>query len=106
MASVSQCVSRLLTPFPPLICNQVHFDKITERIRVLVVKDPPIEGVDPVVIAQKVIMGVYAGVTTKQLDMLAMETAAALCTVHPGTPPLAFLQFSPPFCPSSFTGPP
>ena len=31
----------------------------------------------------KVISGVYPGVTTSQLDMLAAETAASMTTKHP-----------------------
>lgn len=40
--------------------------------------------VDPVIIAQKVIQGVYAGVKTRDLDILASETAAYMSTTHPG----------------------
>ena len=38
---------------------------------------------DPVVIAQKVIQGVYPGVTTVELDELAAQTAASFATQHP-----------------------
>ena len=34
-------------------------------------------------ITQKVIQGLYAGVTTKELDDLAAETAATMTTKHP-----------------------
>merc|ERR1719271_1130986 len=39
--------------------------------------------VDAVVVAQKVVAGVFNGVTTVQLDDLASETAAFLTTQHP-----------------------
>ncbi|RKP24752.1 ribonucleoside-diphosphate reductase large chain [Syncephalis pseudoplumigaleata] len=39
--------------------------------------------VDPAAIAQKVISGVYQGVTTVELDNLAAETAAYMTTKHP-----------------------
>ncbi|OBZ81424.1 Ribonucleoside-diphosphate reductase large chain [Choanephora cucurbitarum] len=39
--------------------------------------------VDPVAITQKVISGVYQGVTTIELDNLAAETAAYMTTTHP-----------------------
>ena len=39
--------------------------------------------VDPAVISQKVIQGVYAGVTTVELDELAAQTAASFATQHP-----------------------
>ena len=38
---------------------------------------------DPVLIAQKVIQGVYPGVTTVELDELAAQTAASFATQHP-----------------------
>ena len=34
-------------------------------------------------IAQKVCMGVFKGVTTKELDELAAETAASMTSKHP-----------------------
>mmetsp|Transcript_20946 Transcript_20946/g.38956 ORF Transcript_20946/g.38956 Transcript_20946/m.38956 type:complete len:797 (-) Transcript_20946:248-2638(-) len=62
--------------------EEVHFDKITKRISKLC------DGLDkkycdPVKIAQKVIQGVYSGVTTKELDELAAETCAYASTQHP-----------------------
>ncbi|KAI8969730.1 ribonucleoside-diphosphate reductase large chain [Pilobolus umbonatus] len=39
--------------------------------------------IDPVAITQKVISGVYQGVTTIELDNLAAETAAYMTTTHP-----------------------
>lgn len=42
-----------------------------------------IQHVDPVVITQKVIQGVYPGVTTCELDELAAQTAASFATQHP-----------------------
>lgn len=60
----------------------VHFDKITSRIRHLCYGLDP-KYVDPVIISQKVIMGVYPGVTTTELDELAAQTAASFATKHP-----------------------
>jgi len=59
----------------------VHFDKITSRIGKLawgLAKE-----VDPIEIAKKVVIGVYSGVTTTELDELAAQTAAHMVTVHP-----------------------
>jgi len=39
--------------------------------------------VDPALVAQKVCAGVYAGVTTTELDELASQTAAHMVTSHP-----------------------
>jgi ribonucleoside-diphosphate reductase alpha chain len=39
--------------------------------------------VDPIEIAKKVILGLYNGVSTSDLDNLAAETAASLATIHP-----------------------
>ena len=60
----------------------VAFDKITARIKKLCYGFNP-KPVDPVVVAQKVVAGVYDGGTTGQLDDLAAETAAYLTTQHP-----------------------
>jgi hypothetical protein len=60
----------------------VAFDKITARIKKLCYGFDT-NHVDPTVVAQKVVGGVYDGVTTMQLDDLASETAAFLTTQHP-----------------------
>ena len=60
----------------------VAFDKITARIKKLCYGFNP-EHVDPIVVAQKVVTGVFDGVSTAQLDDLASETAAFLTTQHP-----------------------
>ena len=60
----------------------VAFDKITARIKKLCYGFDP-KHVDPVIVAQKVVAGVYDGVTTIQLDDLASETSAFLTTQHP-----------------------
>ncbi|OUM54135.1 hypothetical protein BVG19_g3485 [[Candida] boidinii] len=60
----------------------VRFDKITARVsRLCYGLDP--KHVDAVAITQRVISGVYEGVTTIELDNLAAETAAYMTTVHP-----------------------
>ena len=66
----------------------IKFDKITDRIEVLS-KDFDRNLVDPVSIAQKVIEGIYDGITTRELDQLAAETAAYLSTKHPDYAKLA-----------------
>jgi ribonucleoside-diphosphate reductase alpha chain len=62
--------------------ESVKFDKITARIEKLCygLND---KYVDPVVVARKVIEGLYDGVTTSELDNLAAEVAASMTTVHP-----------------------
>jgi ribonucleoside-diphosphate reductase alpha subunit len=59
-----------------------HFDKITARIKKLCYGLDP-NFVDAVRISQKVIQGVYPGVTTSELDELAAQTAASCATKHP-----------------------
>ncbi len=66
----------------------VEFDKITKRIEGLCFGLDR-EHVDPVIIAQKVIEGLYDGITTKELDDLSAETAAYLSTTHPDFATLA-----------------
>ncbi|CAK9261871.1 unnamed protein product [Sphagnum jensenii] len=60
----------------------VHLNKITVRLKKLSYGLNP-EHCEPVLVAQKVCMGVYKGVTTSQLDELAAETAAAMTANHP-----------------------
>ncbi|TPX70946.1 ribonucleoside-diphosphate reductase [Chytriomyces confervae] len=68
--------------------ERVAFDKITARINKLCYGlDPAF--VDAAQVAQKVIQGVYQGVTTVELDNLAAETAAYLTTTHPDYATLA-----------------
>ncbi len=62
--------------------ESVKFDKITARIQKLSYGLSP-EHVQSILVAQKVIEGVFDGVTTSQLDNLAAETAASLTTRHP-----------------------
>lgn len=60
----------------------VMFDKITARISKLCY-GLNADFVDPLVVSQKVCLGVYKGVLTSQLDELAAETAAHLTSTHP-----------------------
>lgn len=60
----------------------VKFDKIATRIKKQTY-NLNTEYVDYVEITQKVIAGIYDGVTTTELDQLAAETAASFITVHP-----------------------
>ncbi|OJW72262.1 MAG: ribonucleoside-diphosphate reductase subunit alpha [Candidatus Amoebophilus sp. 36-38] len=62
--------------------ESVKFDKITARIEKLCY-GLNTEFINPVDIAKKVIMGIYDGVTTVELDNLAAETAASMATYHP-----------------------
>ncbi|CAL9728951.1 ribonucleoside-diphosphate reductase large chain 1 [Monosporozyma unispora] len=60
----------------------VKFDKITSRItRLCYGLDP--ERIDAVKVTQRIISGIYEGVTTSELDNLAAETAAYMTTMHP-----------------------
>jgi len=62
--------------------QEVKFDKITARIQKLCYGLDPIH-VDPILVAMRVIEGIYDGVTTSELDNLAAEVAATLTTRHP-----------------------
>jgi ribonucleoside-diphosphate reductase alpha subunit len=63
--------------------QQVHFDKITERIRTLCEMEPRLGAVDPADVAQKVIQGLRTGMTTQELDLLASKTLAYRTIDHP-----------------------
>ena len=60
----------------------VSFDKITKRVRNLC-SGLHEKFVDPVVVAQGVVRGLFSGVSTSELDNLASETAAYMSTDHP-----------------------
>lgn len=62
--------------------EEVSFDKILKRIEHMM-NGLNRTFVDPVEVSKKVIEGLMDGVTTKQLDNLAAETAAMLTTNHP-----------------------
>ncbi|KAK2834945.1 ribonucleotide-diphosphate reductase subunit rnr1 [Arthroderma sp. PD_2] len=62
--------------------ERVQFDKITARVSRLCYGLNP-EHVDAAAITQRVISGVYQGVTTVELDNLAAETAAYMTVTHP-----------------------
>ncbi len=62
--------------------ESVKFDKVTARIQKLCYGLNP-EHVEPLSVAQKVIEGIYDGVSTSDLDNLAAEIAASLTTKHP-----------------------
>ncbi|KAJ3988084.1 ribonucleotide reductase [Lentinula detonsa] len=62
--------------------ERIQFDKITSRIDKLCY-GLDLNYVNPVEVTQKVVQGVYQGVTTVELDNLAAETAAYLTTKHP-----------------------
>lgn len=66
----------------------VRFDKITARISKLCYGLDS-SHVDAVKITQRIISGVYEGVTTVELDNLAAETCAYMTTVHPDYATLA-----------------
>ena len=59
--------------------ENVHFDKITERIQKLIWSD----GLDPVLVAQKVVASLYPGITTEELDIESAEICVNLSTTHP-----------------------
>ena len=62
--------------------ESVKFDKISSRVRKLTYGLNN-QYIDEIEIAKKVISGLYDGITTKQVDDLAAETAASFIPVHP-----------------------
>jgi ribonucleoside-diphosphate reductase alpha chain len=62
--------------------ENVSFDKITNRIQNLVIGLNQ-QYVDPVVVTQKTIEGMYDGISTEELDILSAETCAYLSSTHP-----------------------
>lgn len=62
--------------------EDVSFDKITARVKKLSYGLDP-NHVDSIEVSKKVILGLYDGVSTTELDNLAAETAAAMSSQHP-----------------------
>ncbi len=62
--------------------ESVKFDKITSRIERLCYGLNN-KHVSPLLVSQRVVQGLYDGVTTMQLDNLAAETSATMATKHP-----------------------
>lgn len=60
----------------------VNLNKITERLKRLKYLNDEVLQVDEILVAQKVVAGLYDGVTTKELDTLAAETAAGMVMIH------------------------
>ena len=57
----------------------ISFDKILKRLNSLSDKLT----IDTALISQKVISGIYSGITTQELDILAAEISVSLSTSHP-----------------------
>lgn len=68
--------------------EEMRYDKITRRISVFC-GDLNMEYIDPTYVTLKVTQGIYDGISTKELDVLAAETAASMTTVHPDYAKLA-----------------
>lgn len=66
----------------------VNFEKVLNRIEKQSYK-LDMDYIQPFEVAKKVLMGIYDGVTTRELDVLATETAAALTSIHPDYAKLA-----------------
>ncbi|CAM9823211.1 unnamed protein product [Chrysoparadoxa australica] len=60
--------------------ERVEFSKVTARLKKLSYGLDPL--VDHVQVAQKVVSGIYPGVKTSELDLLAAETAAYMAVQH------------------------
>lgn len=68
--------------------EEMRYDKITRRISALC-SDLDLDYVDPTFITLKVTQGIYDGISSKELDTLAAETAASMTTTHPDYAKLA-----------------
>ena len=68
--------------------EEMRYDKITKRISALC-DDLNMDYVDPTFITLKVTQGIYDGISSKELDVLAAEIAASMTTTHPDYAKLA-----------------
>jgi ribonucleoside-diphosphate reductase alpha subunit len=76
--------------------ENIHFDKITERISKLInpielqslnlphleVRKEP-QFLNPILVAQKVVASIYSGISTEELDVESAEICVNLSTTHP-----------------------
>jgi len=67
--------------------ESLSFDKILARIHTLAIGLHRL--IDPDLVAKRVIEGMYAGITTAELDQLSAETCAYMAAVHPDYSKLA-----------------
>ena len=63
--------------------QDVSFDKITRRLKVLCSMSPACVNIDPIGIAQKVCAQIYDGVSTSTLDELAAQLCVSMVTEDP-----------------------
>jgi ribonucleoside-diphosphate reductase alpha chain len=68
--------------------EEMRYDKITRRISVFC-DDLNLDYVDPTYVTLKVTQGIYDGISTNELDILAAETAASMTPTHPDYAKLA-----------------
>lgn len=68
--------------------EEMRYDKITRRLTIHC-EDLNMEYIDPTYVTLKVTQGIYDGISTTELDVLASETAASLTTTHPDYAKLA-----------------
>jgi ribonucleoside-diphosphate reductase alpha chain len=62
--------------------QKISFDKIVTRLNHLIAMEPKLNNVNAIIIAQKVIAGVYDHITTTQLDELAADASIFMSTTH------------------------
>ena len=62
--------------------QEVSFDKVIWRLKVLCEKEPVLNNIDSIEIAQKVCSQIYSGIDTIKLDELASEICATSITKH------------------------
>ena len=63
--------------------QDVSFDKITRRLRVLCAMEPACVYIDPIAISQKVCAQIFNGVSTSTPDELAARLCVELVTEDP-----------------------
>lgn len=62
--------------------SPVLFDEITKRLKECC-EIPKKLTIDPVIVTQKVVSGIYNGIKTVEIDVLAAETSAYMSTINP-----------------------
>lgn len=64
------------------IVEEVNFEKIHRRIRWLVDNPTPLININPGELTQRVVQGIYDGITTQKIDEYSANIAASMSHVH------------------------
>ena len=91
---IRNIIIKMATPYTQVrkrdgTLEDVSFDKITERIRLMIEQEPRITTINPITITQKISYQIYQGIDTSELDDLACKILMDELYLHPDNGVLA-----------------